>query len=685
MTGPALGTCMRHGVFAGRGMSTDIDTTTDSHQPDEIPGIADARASKSTPEMLARLPEQHSMDRVLETLLTHRLHFFHNKEIPENERVSQLFSDAINVVPGLQYHVRRRLVRFSGLKYQESPKARRRLRRDLDHMLESNVACSENVIALAKRYWDSPMTQISSSDGDCIEANEWDPDTDPVASRNLLSLSTIWDPELKALYRVTRTFFHDHWLQSTDDVASSQTYVVDIAREDEEQLILATVQCHKQLTAVLGRRKQSSLYALLTRLFNRHVSASTREKPRKRQKRKGRQSAPKFVSASEVLAEVASQLQKQPRALAFLTSLFEGELRTTDLNQLSVNAVALANVKAHFQEVEHQPESEHPPAPEDAADDDEEHQRVTFVSDDVVRELRKERREVQPFTHPVDDSSAALTDGVSGAVGERAVWHLRSHSRGFAEAEFGRADDFGLGAVPDNGGAVVFSNMHPSWTLESMNDVLGDCIGEVVDMKLLPRSAFGVPLHLLFSHESSSNGLAAASIDVVLREDGRVAAGRGLITDLMPTTTDEKHVLGVLQFGSDEAYNRAMSAHIRSFGVHIQGRLCRTIASAEVPVCLKLNNAQIFRNVDNLEAFLNVHLPETLKVLTVKKKKVFWDFSEFLHHSMGEHEDTHAVIQYSNYVQALAAKTCLSHVAIQGRPMQVSWVFPGDDRMSPLW
>lgn len=104
---------------------------------------------------------------------------------------------------------------------------------------------------------------------------------------------------------------------------------------------------------------------------------------------------------------------------------------------------------------------------------------------------------------------------------------------------------------------------------------MGSCVhvcalGEVVDMKLLPRSAFGVPLHLLFSHgqwpqlplhtlmhlaysaslsltlstgaESSSNGLAAASIDVVLREDGRVAAGRGLITDLMPTTTDEKHV-----------------------------------------------------------------------------------------------------------------------------------------------
>ena len=429
---------------------------TDLHVSDEAPETIDAGASAAPPEPLYILPEPNSMDIALEAVITLRFRFFHDNKISENARVAQLFADAINVSPGLQHHVRKRLVRFSSLKFQESPKARRKLRRDLDQLLENNVACSQNLLSLGARFWDRPGLQTASPE----ENNEWDPTADRIARPTMFWLASIWDSELKALYRVVRTFFHDRWLPPTaGNSAPSHQYSVDLSDENEQRLIMATVQCHKEITASLGRRKQNSFYQLLTRLYNRHVSAiracekAREQKPKKQKKtkkQKGRRAAaPKLVTASTVISEVAVPLQKHPRAHSLVTRLFEGRSLPNTLDELTYNAVLLKNVKQHFHEIDlDEPEPELPVSTETT--EAPEQRRVTFVSADVVQELREES-EAYPSAHATDD-------GGSEHMLEPVVWHMRSQRRGFAEAECRREDDW-ESPLPASGGAVVFANM----------------------------------------------------------------------------------------------------------------------------------------------------------------------------------------------------------------------------------
>ena len=428
--------------------------------------IADA-IDPLTEEVPVKVPEQASMDRAVKHVVKARFHFFYDKQISENNRLAQLFADAINVAPGLQYHVRKRLVRFSSLKFQESSKARRRLRRDLDTLLEGNVACSEDLVDLSKRFWDPPGLQTVAPDGDGDGAeNVWDPAADPVTRRTILSLALTWDPELQSLYRVVRTFFSEQWLgpsAGAGDVAPVQQSVVDIVDEDEQRLITATALCHRELTGVLGRRKQNSLYQLLNRLHNRHVAAShawqqARNPPPKKSskdaKPKGKRrppAVPKLVTADIVESEVVARLQKHPRALALVRSLFGGSLQRAHLKSLTDNAVLLAQVKRHFRDIEMtEPEDEANTSTEPEDKQDDKH-RLTFVASDVMHDMVKEREGAQV----AEDDGVGQWEGDADRAPSPVVWHMRSQVRGYAEAD----DDHWAPSLPDNGGAVVFTNM----------------------------------------------------------------------------------------------------------------------------------------------------------------------------------------------------------------------------------
>ena len=74
------------------------------------------------------------------------------------EKIAQLLSDSMNVVPGLHHTITKRLGRFINLRGQDSLKARTKFRKDMRKLLAGNLACPDYMIFLMQRLWHSRYT-----------------------------------------------------------------------------------------------------------------------------------------------------------------------------------------------------------------------------------------------------------------------------------------------------------------------------------------------------------------------------------------------------------------------------------------------------------------------------------------------------------------------------------------------
>lgn len=74
------------------------------------------------------------------------------------EKIAQLLSDSMNVVPGLHHTVSKRLGRFINLRGQDSIRARTKFRKDMRKLLASNLACPDYLTFLLERLWHSRLS-----------------------------------------------------------------------------------------------------------------------------------------------------------------------------------------------------------------------------------------------------------------------------------------------------------------------------------------------------------------------------------------------------------------------------------------------------------------------------------------------------------------------------------------------
>jgi hypothetical protein len=77
------------------------------------------------------------------------------------EKIAQLLSDSMNVVPGLHHTVSKRLSRFINLRGEDSLRARTRFRKDMRKLLQGNLACPDYMTFLMQRLWHSRCVRVS--------------------------------------------------------------------------------------------------------------------------------------------------------------------------------------------------------------------------------------------------------------------------------------------------------------------------------------------------------------------------------------------------------------------------------------------------------------------------------------------------------------------------------------------
>ena len=206
------------------------------------------------------------------------------------EKIAQLLSDSMNVVPGLHHTITKRLGRFINLRGQDSLKARTKFRKDMRKLLAGNLACPDYMIFLMQRLWHSRYTIFRfvcpaylffvqshcfllaradscapffvsayvavrvRADVAAVSESHWNHD-DVLVHEAQANLQSIWIPELKTLYKVLK-WENEHFHED---------------RASIDELIHRVVIAHKFISGRLPRRAQLGLYQKLAKFHSQQI------------------------------------------------------------------------------------------------------------------------------------------------------------------------------------------------------------------------------------------------------------------------------------------------------------------------------------------------------------------------------------------------------------------------------